>query len=315
MTAKVPTMYLLRGCESEEDRSRALRSAWQALGESLAAMGVSKATSPQAAGAMTTAASDLFGHRQQVFPGDLPRHVRVYLVDVPVGCMTSSSSVSPRETWPQSHLIRNAVARLLCCRAVSSDCRRWPLAVAWRECLKGGHSRQRRGFQLCGRFVARVAGRRIEQEMPGRQGRLLFAYLAVNRDRAASRDELIETLWPQGLPSAPDPALSALLSKLRRLLPAGALEGGRARGVELGGDARVDVEAARDGIHRAEALIAARDWYAAIGPTLVAHNIGQRRFLPGEEGAWIDELRRELEEIQVRSPGMHGAAKPRHRGS
>ena len=156
-------------------------------------------------------------------------------------------------------------------------------------------------IQLCGRFVVRVAGRRIEQELPGRQGRLLFAYLAVNRDRVASRGELIEALWPRGLPSAPDLALSALLSKLRRLLPEGALDGRSAIRLELGRDARLDIEAARDGIHRAEALIAARDWYAAIGPTLVAHNISQRRFLPGEEGDWIDELRRELEEIQVRA--------------
>ena len=63
----------------------------------------------------------------------------------------------------------------------------------------------------------------------------------------------------------------------------------------------MDLEAARDGIHRAEALIAADDWYAAIGPNLVAQNISQRGFLPGEEGVWIDELRRELEEIQVRA--------------
>jgi pentatricopeptide repeat protein len=146
-----------------------------------------------------------------------------------------------------------------------------------------------------------VAGRRIDRELPGRQGRLLLAYLTVNRDRVASRDELAEALWPRGLPSAPDPALSALLSKLRRLLPDGALEGRSAIRLELGRDARVDVEAARDGIHRAEALIAARDWYASIGPTLVAHNISQRRFLPGEEGAWIDELRRALEDIRVRA--------------
>ena len=156
-------------------------------------------------------------------------------------------------------------------------------------------------IQLCGRFAARVAGRRIDRELPGRQGRLLFAYLAVNRDRVASRDELAEALWPRGLPSAPDLALSALLSKLRRLLPDGALEGRSAIRLELGRYARVDVEAARDGIHRAETLIAARDWYASIGPTLVAHNISQRRFLPGEEDAWIDGLRRELEDIRVRA--------------
>jgi SARP family transcriptional regulator, regulator of embCAB operon len=162
---------------------------------------------------------------------------------------------------------------------------------------------QREGtrIQLCGRFVARVAGRRIDHELPGRQGRLLFAYLAVNRDRVASRDELAEALWPRGLPSAPDLALSALLSKLRRLLPAGALEGRSTIRLELGRHARVDVEAARDAIHRAEVLIAARDWYAAVGPTLVAHNISQRRFLPGEEGEWIERLRQELAEIQVRA--------------
>ena len=156
-------------------------------------------------------------------------------------------------------------------------------------------------IQLCGRFAARVAGRRIDHELPGRQGRLLFAYLAVHRDRVASRDELAEAVWPRGLPSAPDQALSALLSKLRRLLPDGALEGRSAIRLALGRHARVDVEAARDGIHRAEALIAAGDWYASIGPTLVAHNISQRRLLPGEEGAWIDEQRRELEDIQVRA--------------
>jgi SARP family transcriptional regulator, regulator of embCAB operon len=161
--------------------------------------------------------------------------------------------------------------------------------------------RERTRIQLCGRFVARVGGRRIEQELPGRQGRLLFAYLAVNRDRVASRDELTEALWPEGLPSAPDLALSALLSKLRRLLPDGSLQGRSQIRLELGSHARVDVEAARDGIHRAEALMAARDWYAAIGPTLVAYNISERGFLPGEEGDWIEERRRELEEIRVKA--------------
>jgi SARP family transcriptional regulator, regulator of embCAB operon len=149
--------------------------------------------------------------------------------------------------------------------------------------------------------VARVAGRRIEQDLPGRQGRLLFAYLAVNRDRVAGRDELAEALWPQGLPSAPEPALAALLSKLRRVLPEGALVGRAQIRLELQRGARVDVEAARDGIHRADALMAARNWYGAIGPTLVAYNISQRRFLPGEEGDWVDEVRRELDEIRLRA--------------
>jgi DNA-binding SARP family transcriptional activator len=159
--------------------------------------------------------------------------------------------------------------------------------------------RERTRIQLCGRYVARVAGRRLEHELPGRKGRLLFAYLVVNRDRVAGRDELIEALWPSGVPSAPELALSALLSKLRRLLPDGALVGRGQIRLELAAGARVDVEAARESIHRAGALVAARDWYASAGPTLVAHSISQRRFLAGEEGPWIEEVRRELEEIQV----------------
>ena len=156
-------------------------------------------------------------------------------------------------------------------------------------------------IQLCGTFVARVGGRRTEGELPGRQGRLLFAYLVVNRDRVASRSELAEALWPRELPSAPDLALSALLSKLRKALPGGALEGRSQIRLELGPRARVDVEAARDGIHRAEALIAVGNWHASIGPTLVAHNISRRPFLPGEERPWIDAVRRELDEISARA--------------
>jgi SARP family transcriptional regulator, regulator of embCAB operon len=146
-----------------------------------------------------------------------------------------------------------------------------------------------------------VGGRRIEQELPGRQGRLLFAYLTINRDRVASRDELVEALWQGKLPTAPDLALSALLSKLRRLLPDGALEGRSQIRLDLGGHARVDVETARDAVHRAEASIGARDWYGSIGPTLVAYNISGRRFLAGEEADWVEELRRELAEIRVRA--------------
>ena len=117
----------------------------------------------------------------------------------------------------------------------------------------------------------------------------------------ASRSELVEALWPRELPSAPDLALSALLSKLRRALPDGALEGRSQIRLELGPRARVDVESARDGIHRAEALVAVGEWQASIGPTLVAHNISRRPFLPGEERPWIDVVRRELDEIAARA--------------
>src|SRR5437870_4571736 len=38
-------------------------------------------------------------------------------------------------------------------------------------------------IHLCGRLTADIAGSRIEADLPGRQGKLLFAYLVVNRLR------------------------------------------------------------------------------------------------------------------------------------
>ena len=55
----------------------------------------------------------------------------------------------------------------------------------------------------------------MEDALPGRQGRLLFAYLVAHRRRPSIRSELAEALWPNQLPAAVDNALSALLTKLR----------------------------------------------------------------------------------------------------
>ena len=70
-------------------------------------------------------------------------------------------------------------------------------------------------IQLCGRFVVELDGRRIESQLPSRQGRLLFAYLALNHDRALTRDELVDALWPYATPAAAPSALTVLVSKLR----------------------------------------------------------------------------------------------------
>jgi len=41
--------------------------------------------------------------------------------------------------------------------------------------------------QVCGSIVVEDAGRRLETELPSRQGRVLFAYLVLNRARAVPR--------------------------------------------------------------------------------------------------------------------------------
>src|SRR5688572_14175201 len=106
-------------------------------------------------------------------------------------------------------------------------------------------------------------GRSLGAALPGRQGRLLFAYLVLNRDRDCGRAELIDLLWPERPPAAADSALSALLSKLRRALGEGALAGRSELRVVPPGTIDVDVELAAAAAAEAEAAIDAHDWAGA----------------------------------------------------
>ena len=62
------------------------------------------------------------------------------------------------------------------------------------------------GFQLkvflAGHVSAESDGVVIDEaRFPGRQGRLLFAYLVAEQGRPVPRDELAEALWGEALPA------------------------------------------------------------------------------------------------------------------
>jgi DNA-binding SARP family transcriptional activator len=150
-------------------------------------------------------------------------------------------------------------------------------------------------IHLCGRVVATIAGRRIDPDLPGRQGRLVFAYLTVHRHRPASRGELVEALWADTAPAAADSALNSLVSKIRRVVGPEHVEGRHELRLALPDDAWVDVEAATAAIHRAEAARARGDHHDAWVASRIAQHIAARPFLAGDDAPWIGELRRDLE--------------------
>jgi DNA-binding SARP family transcriptional activator len=162
---------------------------------------------------------------------------------------------------------------------------------------EGGEHR----IHLCGRLTVRIADTRIEESLPGRQGRMLFAYLAAHRARPTPRGELHGVLWPESAPAAAESALAALLAKLRRTLGAKVLTGRQEIRLALPEGAWIDIEAAGEGLHRAESAVAQRDWAGAWGPARVALHIAARAFMPGYEAGWIDALRYRLEEVLVRA--------------
>ncbi|HEU5003047.1 MAG TPA: BTAD domain-containing putative transcriptional regulator [Actinomycetota bacterium] len=163
-------------------------------------------------------------------------------------------------------------------------------------------------IQLCGPTAIERGGTRLEGRLPGRQGRLLFAYLVLNRHRPIGRDELVEALWPQELPPATDAGLNALISKLRKALGAGALEGRSSLRLQFPEACFVDVEAAPAAVHQAESRVSLGDFARAWGPAISALVVAEREFLPGEDGTWVDEQRRRLGEIRFRALEAYGAA-------
>jgi DNA-binding SARP family transcriptional activator len=149
--------------------------------------------------------------------------------------------------------------------------------------------------------VVVLDGRRVEDKLPSRQGRLLFAHLVVHRVRPASRSELVDALWPSGAPAAADGALSALLSKLRNALGSDTLAGRATPELVLPPDAYIDIEAASDRLHAAESAVAMEDWPRAWAPARAALHTATRGFLHGDDAPWIDEVRRSLEDVRLRA--------------
>ena len=113
-------------------------------------------------------------------------------------------------------------------------------------------------IELCGALTVEVDGRRVEDDLPGRQGRLLFAYLALNRERPVRRDELVDVVWDEHPPGSPDAGLAALLTRVRRALGPDAVEGRSHLRLALP-DVWLDVDAARAAAAEAEAALAAGD--------------------------------------------------------
>jgi DNA-binding SARP family transcriptional activator len=163
-------------------------------------------------------------------------------------------------------------------------------------------------IQLCGRFVVDIDGVRVEAALPGRRGRVLFAYLVLNRGRQLPRDELLVAGWGEEASAEARNALSVLLSKLRHGLGADRLRGRTEIELLLPQATFVDVEAALEGAHRAESCIAEGRWAQAWGPAGIAYHVATRPFLTGLEAPWIDQWRRRLEEVRLRGLECFAAA-------
>ena len=156
-------------------------------------------------------------------------------------------------------------------------------------------------IHLCGALTVRILGERIENELPGRQGRLLFAFLVSQQGRSVSRSDMVKLLWNGASPNDPDTALAALLAKLRKSMSKDNLIGKQDVRLILPPHTWVDLDVVWSCLHRAESAVHQLDWAGAWGPSQTVAHISARVFMPGFDGPWIEDIRGKLMDAQLRA--------------
>jgi DNA-binding SARP family transcriptional activator len=150
-------------------------------------------------------------------------------------------------------------------------------------------------------------GHVTDSDLPGRQGRIAFAALAVER-QPLSHDQLAEIIWDEAPPPQWKTALAPVISKIRSLISTTGLDGpevltagGGAYNLLLPAEIWVDLETAHRSLDRAEgALRHGRDVDAARDAT-VASSILRRGFLTGIDNLWVERVRDRLTDALYRS--------------
>jgi DNA-binding SARP family transcriptional activator len=144
--------------------------------------------------------------------------------------------------------------------------------------------------------------------LPGRQGRVVLAYLVAEHDRPVPSEELAEAVWGPAPPPTWRPALRGVVSKVREFLEALDLpahdmltSSSGCYQLTLPDDATVDVELATGEAGLAERAFAAGDLEAALAAAGTARTLAGRPLLPGQEGAWVERRRTAWHEVLVRA--------------
>jgi SARP family transcriptional regulator, regulator of embCAB operon len=162
--------------------------------------------------------------------------------------------------------------------------------------------------QLCGTFAVELRGRDVTADLPGRQGRALFAYLALAHGHPVPRRTLVDALWADSPPVSAAGALAALLSKLRTVVGPDVLRGRTDLALVLPEPAQIDVEAAFAALHSAESALRAGNWRRAWFASLGAQFVARRPLLPEVTAPWADVWRRRLADVRVGGLECYAAA-------
>jgi class 3 adenylate cyclase/DNA-binding SARP family transcriptional activator len=153
--------------------------------------------------------------------------------------------------------------------------------------------------RLCGPLALEIDGRDAVADLPAGQARSLLAYLLTRGERSAERGALIDVVWPSGAPKDPQAHLRVILTRLRRVLAPATLEGRQQLRLGLPAPVWVDVEEAMHAIEIARAAARNAAWSSTLEHAEAGLALLRPGFLPGQEGEWAQDERREHEELEL----------------
>lgn len=161
---------------------------------------------------------------------------------------------------------------------------------------------------ITGRVALETPEQLIEApELPGRQGRLALVLLA-SAPRRWDRDVIADVLWGDEVPEAWETALAAIVSKLRKIFGRLGLNGQEILESSHGSYSLrppvgtwIDLRAAVNALDKAEGHLRRAEPREAWSQATVATTVFRRTFLAGEHGPWVEQMRRDIHEYEIRA--------------
>ncbi len=168
--------------------------------------------------------------------------------------------------------------------------------------------RPRTRVTLCGPLRLELDGHELAGSLPEGQPVTLLAYLLVDRERGAERDELVEVLWPRHPPRDPAAALRPVLSRLRRAIAPVAIEGRERVRLVLPEPVWVDLDAAATATADARAALREHDHARVAEHADAALGELGDGLLPELDGAWLGSARLRHEELLLEALELRASA-------
>ena len=142
-------------------------------------------------------------------------------------------------------------------------------------------------------------GARSGRELGSRKARTLLALLAASRGRPVATDRIVAALWPEAPPADPAANVATLVSRVRRTLGAGLVEG-RPGAYALGGSWSLDLVEAEQWVAEAAGRLAAGEHALAESAAAAALELlgGETALLDEVDDDWVLQVRRDVDALR-----------------